>query len=452
MNNSSHTNRKEESKTHPLKPCFHKLSAALLPDELFRKEADVKEWIGAEGDGDRNGNIEQLSNHKDPRKQQQTQPPAWMERTFHPKGFSAGSLGKSLPLDALVEMERCIGIPLYMVANVSPLVIPLAVALWLGFGLVWFKHVATFVAVYHGSLYLIWRLCLVPVFLKRYQRGAKLTDDLKVDDPAHSQYMFAERNVTKYCSMSYVWPDSLHRPALTDPKGPNQDRPVIYCLIPHGLAPYGVVGYPYFSKVWNSKLCSWVCAPVLFRIPFLNVYFRAFGYLPARSQHILEALTKKDRNVGIVLDGIDGMFHTNTRVGTEAGAILNRKGICKIALKANVAMVPVYGFGHTGVYDVVVDPFGILKFLSTKLHMSVTPFFGRWGWFLGPPKRDVPITLCLGDPIYPPSRTSNTTITQNDIDEHHVRLLDGFTKIFDTHKTAYYGESVGAKKKLVFVQ
>merc|ERR1712174_103246 len=111
---------------------------------------------------------------------------------------------------------------------------------------------------------------------------------------------------------------------------------------------------------------------------------------------------KKDRNIGIVLDGIDGMFANANGGDQEVAAINTRKGICKIALKANVAIVPIYGFGHTGIYDVWVDPWGILRFLSAKLHMSLTPFFGRGGLFLGPPKRTVPVTICLGDPIYPP--------------------------------------------------
>ena len=160
---------------------------------------------------------------------------------------------------------------------------------------------------------------------------------------------------------------------------------------------------------------------------------------------------QQDKNVGIILDGIDGMFRSSNNKHNEYGTILHRKGICKIALQSNVAMVPVYGFGHTEIYDIVTDPFGILQWLSSKLHVSLTPFFGRWGWFLGPPKRNVPITVCMGDPILPPQRT-NDIITQQEIDEHHARLLNGFTQVFETHKTAYYGRELGSKKQLVFVQ
>lgn len=426
--------------TQDKNPSFYKLTAAELPDDLFRKEASANDWIGCSSSSS-------SKNKKRP----------WIATTNDPKGFRPGSLRRVVPIDKMVEWERIIGLPMYMVANVSFIVVPTGTLLYLIFGLVWAKYLAIFVACYHGGLVAIWRLFFVPIFLKRYNRGTKLQDDLDPKDHAHSQYLFTERNITKYCSMSYVWPESLQRPSLTTPNGKNGDRPVIYCVIPHGLAPFGLVGYPYFSKVWNSKLCSWTCAPVLLNIPIVGYYLNAIGYVPAKSKFIIETLTKKDRNVGLVLDGIDGMFHSNNS-NNETGAILNRKGICKIALKANVAIVPIYGFGHTEIYDVVVDPFGILQFLSAKLHLSLTPFFGRWGWFMGPAKRDVPVTMCLGDPIYPPNNKENstnaasTTITQEQIDEHHAKLLDGFTKIFETHKKGYYGEAIGAKKKLVFVK
>jgi hypothetical protein len=69
---------------------------------------------------------------------------------------------------------------------------------------------------------------------------------------------------------------------------------------------------------------------------------KSVGYIPAKSKNILVALTKKNVNVGIILDGIDGMFHSRTAANdnSEVGAILKRKGIIKIALKAGVPIIP----------------------------------------------------------------------------------------------------------------
>ena len=54
-------------------------------------------------------------------------------------------------------------------------------------------------------------------------------------------------------------------------------------------------------------------------------------------------------------------------------------------------------------------------------------------WFLGPPRR-IPLAVCLGDPIVC-IRTDNPT--QEQINSCHEKLLEGYRKVFDTHKVAY---------------
>mmetsp|Transcript_18548 Transcript_18548/g.29115 ORF Transcript_18548/g.29115 Transcript_18548/m.29115 type:complete len:136 (+) Transcript_18548:971-1378(+) len=128
---------------------------------------------------------------------------------------------------------------------------------------------------------------------------------------------------------------------------------------------------------------------------------------------------------------------------TEIASIKQRKGIIKIALRAGVPIVPTYGFGHTSLWKIVADPFGILESLSVKLDISLTPFFGRWGWFLGPPQR-VPLCVVLGEPIRCPQIEEPT---QDDIDKYHSQLLKSYADLFENHKASYGW----ANKKLVFV-
>ena len=168
---------------------------------------------------------------------------------------------------------------------------------------------------------------------------------------------------------------------------------------------------------------------------------KAIGYIPAKSKDILNTLTKKEENIGVVLDGIAGMFQPS---GTqETIYIQQRKGIVKIALRAGTPIIPVYGFGHTSLYSVIVDPFGILEYLSNTLQTSLTPFFGRWGWFLGPPRR-IPVAVVLGEPILCPQIADPTNA---DIEKYHQQMLQHFEKLFDQHKAAYGW----AHKKLKFV-
>ena len=238
------------------------------------------------------------------------------------------------------------------------------------------------------------------------------------------RYVYTERNTTKYLSVKFVWPRSVHRPSL-------EDTPVLFCIVPHGVVSWGVAAYPVWSKVWNDRVCRWSIAPVVLKIPIVRYLARKVGYIPAKAQPILETLTKRHENVGLVLDGIAGMFRASS--DEEAAFVQQRKGIVKIALKAGVPIVPVYGFGHTSLYTVCVDPLGVLEHLSQKLGMSLTPFFGRWGWILGPPRR-IPVTVCLGEPVICPQIDRPT---QEDIDRYHSKLLAAYRDLFETHKKAY---------------
>lgn len=185
-------------------------------------------------------------------------------------------------------------------------------------------------------------------------------------------------------NIQFVWPESLHRPLMEEKVGTNNlHQPMIFCAIPHGAAPMGITAYPIWSKLFNNRLCHWTCAPVVLKLPIIKDYMRQIGYIPAKSTHILDALTKKEDNIGIILDGIAGMFQSQN----EIAHVNARKGIVKIALRAGAPLIPVYGFGHTSLWKVVVDPFGILEKLSVKMDVSLTPFVSfmmmrmlAWRW------------------------------------------------------------------------
>lgn len=64
---------------------------------------------------------------------------------------------------------------------------------------------------------------------------------------------------------------------------------------------------------------------------------KKIGYIPAKANMIVQTLTKKEENVGIILDGISGMFQGSNE---ERAYIQQRKGIVKIALRAGAPLVP----------------------------------------------------------------------------------------------------------------
>ena len=373
-------------------PEFFKLDYANLPDHLFQADVPAEKWL------DR------------------------CETSCNKSGFPANSLNKIHSLEWDVELERIVGITLYMMLNVLPFLILPMLGVYFGVATPWAQYGVLALIGYITLLAVVEQFVFAPHFRRKYSQA----DYFQSSDTDYrkNQYVFTERNTCKYLSTSYVWPKSLHPPALST-------TPVIFCMVPHGVAPFGITAYPIWSKLWNARLCHWTTAPVVLKLPLVGYLLRKIGYIPAKAPQILDTLTKKQDNVGVILDGIAGMFH---QAGHKEMAYLKtRKGIVKIALKAGIPLIPVYAFGHTAAYTVLVDPLGILEKLSNDWQTSLTPFLGRWGWLLGPPRR-IPITICLGNPVQCP-KTENPTPEQ--IDEYHAKLLTGFQQVFDQHKEAY---------------
>lgn len=391
---------------------FYKLNLGTLPDDLYFDEVPVEKWLAlAEQSPSVDGAAAGTA--------------AGTTAAAGCVGFPPNSLNQLVPLEPMVEIERIIGISMYMLGNVLPFALP---PLIVGaFYSVVARYALFALLFYAGSFMTVHAVFFQPYFLKRYKRTANMNHNNVRDN----QYLYTERNSCKYLNTTVVWPSSLHE------GGKYKDKPVIFCMVPHGVAPFGATAYPMWSKLWSSKLCHWTCAPIILQLPFIGYFMNQIGYIPAKSQPIIETLTgtEKQESVGVFLDGIHGMFQPQNGIaGKEETAYLKqRKGIVKIALRAGVPIIPVYGFGHTAMYTVLVDPFGILEWLSIQLQASLTPFYGRWGWFLGPPRR-IPVTLCLGEPIECPLIAEPT---KDDVNRYHAEMVAGFQQVFQEHKHAY---------------
>jgi 1-acyl-sn-glycerol-3-phosphate acyltransferase len=370
---------------------YYKLDVGSLPDELFHPRIPVSQWLSS------------------------------VQTVGKAKGFPANTLNQLKPIPRMVEIERIIGNSLYVVANILPFLLP-------ALGVLYFvvpnvaQSIALFVFVYVTTFAVVEEFYFKPYFLKLYQRP---NSTLSSENIQENQHAYTERNASKYHSIQFVWPKTLQRPAM-------ESTPMIFCAVPHGVVPIGITTYPIWSKLFNDKICHWTVAPVVLNIPVVNSLLLKMGYIPAKAKDIEETLTKKEHNVGVVLDGIAGMFHSGAAT-QETAYLKQRKGIVKVALRAGVPLVPVYAFGHSELYTVVVDPLGLLKRLSLALDTALVPYFGRFGWFLGPPYR-IPITMCCGEPVLCP-RTAEPTKEQ--INEYHQKLLDSYQELFDQHKAAY---------------
>lgn len=171
----------------------------------------------------------------------------------------------------------------------------------------------------------------------------------------------------------------------------------------------------------------------MLKLPIISYFLKMVGFVPAAAANIRKTLATRTESVGVVLDGIAGMFRAAPHC--EQAYVLERKGIVKIALTTGTPLVPVFVFGVSKAWRIVVDPFRILERISLALNISVTPFFGRpFGVMPFGPAFRVPLLVALGDPIVVP-RIEDPS--QKDVDMYHGQLLDGFRKVFEQHKSAY---------------
>jgi len=345
-------------------PEYYCLDFGELPDELYKPGVPLADW------------------------QKQL-------KTAGRDGFAPGTLCTIAPIRFGELLERLIVFPIYMILNAAPFVMP--PLLWSCFGL---RGCIIFVGCLFGAQ---WILTL------RNPMGSKKS----------APYVFTERHIQKYNSIKWVWPKALQPPNIPGPK--------IFCTIPHGLAPVGMVAYPGWSKLFGERGNRPTAAATVLKLPVISYFLKSIGYIPASAATIKKAINNQE-NVHLVLDGIAGMFQKGDK--EELGFVKERKGIVKIALTTGAPLVPVYGFGHSALWRIIVDPLRILERISVSLGVSVTPFCGRPLGLLpfGPPSR-TPVLMAFGEPVIVPKVESPS---QEQIDEYHSKMMDSFTRAFET--------------------
>mmetsp|Transcript_75552 Transcript_75552/g.151862 ORF Transcript_75552/g.151862 Transcript_75552/m.151862 type:complete len:388 (-) Transcript_75552:156-1319(-) len=260
----------------------------------------------------------------------------------------------------------------------------------------------------------------------------------------------------KYSSYKVVYTDAVKEAMMT-----SERPPCIGSGGPHGVMPIGaLLGISAVNEVLGVPFRG-SAASAVFRVPGLRC-FQIMGMCDVNRASILQGV-KKGFMVGIVSDGIKGMFKaTTSATDVEVLALKNSKGIAKLALSNDLHVVAVHWFGNSAALVPMVDPFGLMEALSRRLRLSLLLFRGRF-YFTPMPTRQ-PIVMAIGDPIFPgvpPSplttgRTSDATtdgppkkkqVTQKAIDEMHGRILSGHRKLYESLRVPFGWKS----KELTFV-
>jgi 2-acylglycerol O-acyltransferase 2 len=196
---------------------------------------------------------------------------------------------------------------------------------------------------------------------------------------------------------------------------------------PHGVLPIAnVLSIPAVNSFACLRFVG-AAASVVRHTPWLR-YITLLGTCDVSGKAMAGACQKRNMCVGMVPDGIAGIFQQNEE--DEVVFLGKRKGLAKLCIKQGLALVPAYSIGNTTAFDCWFDRSGTLEFLSRKLRMSLFVYWGRFG--LPIPYR-TNITMLFGAPIRVVKKPE-ADITQADIDEVHGKLLKGIEYLFDSHK------------------
>lgn len=217
-----------------------------------------------------------------------------------------------------------------------------------------------------------------------------------------------------------------------------ESTPSILVAPPHGVFPFGNIATMLAFPSLMGYSFSGIGSSAIFMTPVFKQMLEWIGTVDANRETCKKILSDGRRNpvIGVSTGGVAEVFETDSNdndEGEECVVLMNRKGICKLALQTGANMVPCYLFGNSKLLSIYYG--GPLRdkarWLSRKVGFALVFFWGRL--FLPIPYR-VPILGVLSKPIKV-QKTENPS--QKQIDDLHAELIIRMTELFDKHKHLY---------------
>uniref|UniRef100_A0A7S2VLY1 Acyltransferase n=1 Tax=Zooxanthella nutricula TaxID=1333877 RepID=A0A7S2VLY1_9DINO len=216
--------------------------------------------------------------------------------------------------------------------------------------------------------------------------------------------------------------------------------PVVSLACPHGVLNFGAIVWVFFSR-WICGLEQYTAgASVVDKVPGLRYLAATLWFVPVDRHSLKRALQEKPRirdsngrllgtdkpryggMVGMVPDGIAGIF--KSRSGEDTLFIGKKRGMMRICLEEGAMIMGGWFSGTAELFRIVVDPLGIMEWISRKTKVSIFLFFGRW-WL--PVPRRVAITMC-------PKLVrcaKNPAPSREDVEALHWEVYGGMTRDFE---------------------
>lgn len=223
--------------------------------------------------------------------------------------------------------------------------------------------------------------------------------------------------------------ENSHLQAEFDPK-----KKFIIGVHPHGVLSVGTVGNiishnpETFPKGLDYRVLT---VSLNFYIPVWRDLLLAFGLVDAHKESV-SYLLKNGISVVSVIGGAQEAL--DSRPGANDLTLKNRKGFVRLALENGAALVPVFTFGETDIFDQILpNPPGsrtrkIQELCMSWFGYSIPLVIGRW--LFGIPKR-VPLTLVVGTPI---DVKMDSCPSENTVNYWHEIYLRELNRLYDTYK------------------
>lgn len=202
----------------------------------------------------------------------------------------------------------------------------------------------------------------------------------------------------------------------------------IYCMMPHGLYPFGQANTAISKMVSLFPNTRVAVAPVGLWIPVVRHLMGWIGCVTVDRPSMARAL-KAGLSLSVVPGGIAEMVRTDSKM--ERLVLNSRKGLVQFALQNGVPLVPVYIFGTSTLWSQVTVP-ACVERLSRWLGVSLLLPYGRFGT-LAPRKHR--LLYAIGRPIS--GATSCGNPSSEEVDATHALLVSAVREMYDFYKGPY---------------